>query len=65
MRTGFPAKGLGAGSRRFHWVYSAPGGETVASQRIDMRSDTVTRPTEAMRQAMMAAVVGDDVGRVA
>jgi threonine aldolase len=27
----------------------------------DFRSDTVTRPTEAMRQAMAAAVVGDDV----
>jgi threonine aldolase len=28
---------------------------------IDLRSDTVTRPTEAMRQAMLAAEVGDDV----
>jgi threonine aldolase len=28
---------------------------------IDLRSDTVTRPTAAMRQAMAAAVVGDDV----
>jgi len=28
---------------------------------IDLRSDTVTRPTEAMRAAMMAAAVGDDV----
>lgn len=28
---------------------------------IDLRSDTVTRPTEAMRQAMAAAWVGDDV----
>ena len=27
----------------------------------DFRSDTVTRPTEAMRAAMAAAVVGDDV----
>ncbi|HUC57593.1 MAG TPA: GntG family PLP-dependent aldolase [Streptosporangiaceae bacterium] len=27
---------------------------------IDLRSDTVTRPTEAMRQAMAAAEVGDD-----
>ncbi len=27
----------------------------------DMRSDTVTRPTEAMRKAMAAAEVGDDV----
>ncbi len=28
---------------------------------IDLRSDTVTRPTLAMRQAMAEAVVGDDV----
>lgn len=30
---------------------------------IDLRSDTVTRPTEAMRQAMFDAPVGDDVYR--
>ncbi len=28
---------------------------------IDLRSDTVTKPTDAMRQAMATAVVGDDV----
>lgn len=28
---------------------------------IDLRSDTVTRPTAGMRQAMLAAPVGDDV----
>ncbi len=28
---------------------------------VDLRSDTVTRPTAAMRQAMAEAVVGDDV----
>ena len=28
---------------------------------IDLRSDTVTRPTAAMRTAMLAAEVGDDV----
>jgi threonine aldolase len=28
--------------------------------RIDLRSDTVTRPTDAMRAAMAAAPVGDD-----
>lgn len=28
---------------------------------VDLRSDTVTRPTAAMRQAMMAAPLGDDV----
>jgi threonine aldolase len=33
----------------------------VAERIIDLRSDTVTRPTAAMRQAMAAAEVGDDV----
>lgn len=28
---------------------------------IDLRSDTVTKPTDAMRQAMLTAEVGDDV----
>ncbi len=28
---------------------------------IDLRSDTVTRPTAAMRSAMLDARVGDDV----
>ena len=27
---------------------------------IDLRSDTVTQPTQAMRRAMAAAEVGDD-----
>jgi threonine aldolase len=31
------------------------------SQTIDLRSDTVTRPTPAMREAMYRAEVGDDV----
>ncbi len=31
-----------------------------ASTPIDLRSDTVTRPTPAMRQAIAAAAVGDD-----
>lgn len=30
---------------------------------IDLRSDTVTKPTQAMREAMAAAEVGDDVYR--
>ena len=34
----------------------------MANERmIDLRSDTVTRPTEAMRRAMAEAEVGDDV----
>ena len=32
-------------------------------KRIDLRSDTVTQPTKAMRQAMAQAEVGDDVYR--
>jgi len=28
---------------------------------VDLRSDTITHPTEAMREAMRAAPVGDDV----
>lgn len=34
---------------------------TSFQQPIDLRSDTVTRPTKAMREAMMDACVGDDV----
>jgi threonine aldolase len=33
----------------------------MAASLIDLRSDTVTRPTPAMRRAMAEAVVGDDV----
>jgi threonine aldolase len=35
--------------------------ETAAQSVIDLRSDTVTRPTPAMRRAMAEAEVGDDV----
>src|SRR6185437_9088528 len=34
---------------------------SVAPRVIDLRSDTVTRPTPAMRKAMAEAEVGDDV----
>ena len=33
---------------------------TTSDPPIDLRSDTVTRPTTAMRAAMAAAPVGDD-----
>jgi threonine aldolase len=33
----------------------------MSARLIDMRSDTVTRPTVAMREAMLRAEVGDDV----
>ena len=32
-----------------------------ASKLVDLRSDTVTRPSEGMRRAMLAAELGDDV----
>src|SRR5258708_27013844 len=32
-----------------------------AANVVDLRSDTVTRPTPAMRRAMSEAAVGDDV----
>ena len=35
--------------------------KVCTSAMIDLRSDTVTKPTAAMRQAMAAAEVGDDV----
>src|ERR1700692_2674364 len=45
---------------------AAPAAEASEAQRvmsapIDLRSDTVTRPTPEMRRAMAEAVVGDDV----
>lgn len=33
----------------------------LMTKKIDLRSDTLTKPTEAMLQAMMRAPVGDDV----
>jgi threonine aldolase len=33
----------------------------MSERTIDLRSDTVTQPTQAMRAAMMAAPLGDDV----
>ena len=35
----------------------------MSSFRVDLRSDTVTRPSEAMRRAMAEAEVGDDPAR--
>jgi len=42
-----------------HSEKSSPEGDKV--RLIDLRSDTVTKPTEAMRHAMASAQVGDDV----
>lgn len=35
--------------------------DEAAGLKVDLRSDTVTRPTPAMRQAIFEAAVGDDV----
>jgi threonine aldolase len=40
---------------------SDPDGVTALENVVDLRSDTVTRPTAEMRQAMAEAEVGDDV----
>lgn len=39
------------------FVETKPVAETV----IDLRSDTVSQPTERMREAMSKAIVGDDI----
>ncbi|MGB3553547.1 MAG: low-specificity L-threonine aldolase [Jannaschia sp.] len=41
--------------------YPARAGRSAANEMVDLRSDTVTRPSLAMRAAMAAAEVGDDV----
>ncbi len=57
-----------AGPRRGHGGHRNPhaparpfGYRNVVTPTVDLRSDTVTRPTAAMRAAMAAAEVGDDV----
>ncbi|MDT7834149.1 low-specificity L-threonine aldolase [Aquabacterium sp. OR-4] len=42
-------------------AYGSGIGTRAAGPVVDLRSDTVTRPTAAMRAAMAAAEVGDDV----
>ena len=44
----------------FRFVTRYPGCPTLMNDLIDLRSDTVTRPTAAMRAALAAAPVGDD-----
>ena len=41
--------------------YPAPSASTVVNAEVDLRSDTVTRPSAAMLAAMTAAPLGDDV----
>ena len=42
-------------------MHSGPGEARKQGEIVDLRSDTITRPTPAMRAAMAAAEVGDDV----
>src|SRR5690606_34710119 len=53
IRTG--GKIMRRGTRR--WYFCA----VMRHYPVDLRSDTVTKPTEAMRRAMAIAEVGDDV----
>ncbi|TXI16921.1 MAG: low-specificity L-threonine aldolase, partial [Roseateles sp.] len=41
--------------------YAPSSGATAQGAVVDLRSDTVTKPTAAMREAMARAAVGDDV----
>jgi threonine aldolase len=41
--------------------YAGAGAHGAGRATVDLRSDTVTQPTPAMREAMMAAPLGDDV----
>lgn len=51
-------KANGYGARRAAALQSLP---SAGLRTVDLRSDTVTKPTPAMRAAMAEAVVGDDV----
>jgi threonine aldolase len=52
------ADGVGLRPTRTVLVMAAPGSDLLGI--VDLRSDTVTRPTPAMRRAMAEAEVGDD-----
>ena len=56
---------LGRSSARGYYNSGAPRctepGGAAHSRVVDLRSDTVTKPGPAMRQAMAEAEVGDDV----
>lgn len=53
------AEGRGNGAGNGAAGEGQGGGEV--DEVVDLRSDTVTKPTAAMRRAMAAAAVGDDV----
>src|SRR3989449_3121816 len=58
-----PLGGRGGGDVRpdAHAALAARAARVTATRPIDLRSDTVTRPSPAMRRAMAEAEVGDDV----
>uniref|UniRef100_A0A674BY80 Threonine aldolase 1 n=1 Tax=Salmo trutta TaxID=8032 RepID=A0A674BY80_SALTR len=60
----FPV-GLGRGPSRLYYETAKPVDPSLAgassARTVDLRSDTVTKPGAAMRQAMAEAEVGDDV----
>src|SRR5690606_17497122 len=60
---GVAGRGGAVGARRGGWALprAGRGGGGMSRPAIDLRSDTVTRPTAAMRRAMAEAEVGDDV----
>ncbi|EDQ85088.1 uncharacterized protein MONBRDRAFT_29618 [Monosiga brevicollis MX1] len=47
--------------RRYHLLSPTTANAGSADNLIDLRSDTVTRPSQAMREAVLTAEVGDDV----
>ena len=58
-QTGSPRR-VRVGQRDISQGYVSTG-HAVMANAVDLRSDTVTAPTERMREAMANAVVGDDV----
>ncbi|MGQ0551032.1 MAG: low-specificity L-threonine aldolase [Armatimonadota bacterium] len=65
MKSRVPGRSAGAGVRAVAHEPAAAPGRAVAAETarrvIDLRSDTITQPTDAMREAMARAEVGDDV----
>lgn len=57
--------GLGRGPSRLYYETAKPVDPSLSgassARTVDLRSDTVTKPGAAMRQAMAEAEVGDDV----
>lgn len=48
-------------SRRFYYEHKMSDEPNSAVHIVDLRSDTVTKPSPGMRNAMATAEVGDDV----